>query len=633
MSLVKQLWLGTSLLILTAFLASLAASLVSAQSYYQEQLMLKNIDSANSLALTMSHSEKEQALMASFLDAQFSTGHYQRIELSQTDGQSLSFTASPADHQAPSWFRVMFPLDIPPGVATVSDGWVNFGTLYVESARTYAQTSLWVTAQRLFIWLCLVAVIAGLIGSWLVRRISSPLNDVVKQAEAIGEKRFIVSEEPNTTEFRRVVSAMNKLSRRVETILESEAKALADMRERALNDPVTGVANREFFISQLNNLIDDPESDTRHTLVLLRIPGLAELNAQLGRDQVNEALQIMCGNVLKALSNSDLLFQDAFMGRLNGSDFGLLVTGFQDASHILPTLEQMLTGPVMRRARLSVSTFDSTATHAAVLMHADHLLATAEQTNQRAVVDEDNPEDIPFRNAAEWRTALNQALEERAIDVAFHPLIDRSGNIIQVEAKVRLKLLDQWRPAGFFLPWGRRLGLLPHVDTAMVQYLLETFTEQGELPVVVHIARETLLDETLRRTIVNLLSQRHEPRRSFRLELPEEVLAEGELLLGRFVEEIQTQGCQVGISGIGKNLESIAKVHELGLDYLKTDPVYAQRLEDDPATQQYLQRLTGLAHSIGLSIYLAGAKTDGCVQAAWNVGLDGVTGPGVKSGN
>jgi len=85
----------------------------------------------------------------------------------------------------------------------------------------------------------------------------------------------------------------------------------------------------------------------------------------------------------------------------------------------------------------------------------------------------------------------------------------------------------------------------------------------------------------------------------------------------------------VGVSGIGQNLDRIAKVHELGLDYVKTDPVYAQRLEADPATQQYLQRLTGLAHSIGVEAYLAGAPTTGCIEVGWDVGFDGVTGPGV----
>ncbi|MHA7808652.1 MAG: EAL domain-containing protein [Marinobacter adhaerens] len=631
MSLVKQLWLATSFLILTAFVASLAASLISAQAYYEEQLALKNIDSANSLAITLSHTEKETALLRSFLDAQFATGHYQRIRLTMPGGTSLDLQSDTMEHQAPGWFRAIFPLEVPAGVATVSDGWVNFGTLSIESDTTYAQTSLWVTAQRLLLWLALVALAAGLAGSWLVRRISRPLNEVVQQAEAIGEKRFIVSSEPRTTEFQRVVRAMNKLSRRVEHILETEARALADMRQKALHDPVTDVGNREFFTSKLDSLIDDPDTDARHTIALLRIQNLAELNAEHGREVVNHELRRFCQEISEAIDDDEHLAAEAFIGRLNGSDFGVLLTEFHDAGLLRKTLSRRVTGPAGQAPNLSICTFQPGSSHAGVLMKVDHLLAQAEQTQERVVIDEEDLEDIPFKNATEWREAIDSALQKNALKALLHPLIGRDGKPLHHEAKVRLQLNGNWRAAGYFLPWGRRLGLLPDVDLAMVKHLTQSTTQSGNTPIVIHISRESLLNDQARHHILELLEHRSHPSQAFRLELPESTLAIGELALGTFIHEAQARGCEVGVSGIGQNLERISRVHELGLDYIKTDPVYAQRLASDPATQQYLQRLTALAHSIGLKVYLAGARSEECVQSAWDVGVDGVTGPGVKT--
>lgn len=629
MSLVKQLWLATSFLIVTAFVASLAASLVSARSYYQEQLSLKNIDSANSLAITLSHTEKEPALLRSFLDAQFATGHYHRIELNSPDGTSVRLESDIVNYGVPGWFRALFPLEVSPGIATISDGWVNFGTLSVESDTTHAQMSLWVTAQRLFLWLALVALLAGLAGSWLVRRISRPLNDVVKQAEAIGEKRFIVSREPGTTEFRRVVRAMNKLSRRVESILDAEAKALAAMRQKALHDPVTGVGNREFFVSKLDSLIAEPDTDSRHTLALLRIPNLSELNTRHGRETVNNELRRFCSTVSNVLNASNDRFADAFMGRLNGSDFGLLVTEFHDPRQLGETLSRNLEGPAGQRPSLSICTFHAGESHSEVLMKADHLLAQAEQTQERVMIDDQDLENIPFRNAPEWRQAILSALEAQALKAVLHPLVGRTGEPLHWEAKIRLRMNGDWRAAGYFLPWGRRLALLPDLDTAMVRYLCQMPASDDTTPIVAHIATESLLDDQARHRILELLKSRSEPARAFRLELPESALGLGELVLSTFIREAQARGCEVGVSGIGQNLDRIAKVHELGLDYVKTDPVYAQRLEADPATQQYLQRLTGLAHSIGVEAYLAGAPTAGCIAVGWDVGFDGVTGPGV----
>jgi len=633
MSLVKQLWLATGFLIFTAFAASLAASLISAHSYYQEQLALKNLDNANSLAITLSHSDKEPALLQSFLDAQFATGHYQRIRLDIPNQPSFDLQSESTDDNAPAWFRALFPLNVAAGLATVSDGWVNYGALSVESDTTYAQTSLWVTTKRLFIWLAVVALFAGLAGSWLVRRISHPLKDVVRQAEAIGERRFIISKEPKTTEFQRVVRAMNKLSKRVETILESDARALAEMREKALHDPVTGVANREFFISRLDALIADSDTAAQHTLVLIRMPDLTALNSKLGHEKVNAGLRHFCEQVSDILKHRQHPYADAFMGRLNGSDFGILLTEFHDIQLLGETLAQDIQASIcdepVQDLRLSVCTFRPGTSHAEVLMKADHLLAQAEQTNVTLVIADHDDEGIPFHSAPEWREAISQAIHNKELKAELHPLIGRDGKPLHQEAKIRLKLNGEWQTAGYFLPWSRRLSLLSSVDTAMVSHLSGSPDQITAVPVVIHISIDSIMNEETSIRILSLIQNRAASAQTFRLELPESALDIGDLRLSSFIRRAQQHGSQVGISGTGHNLERIARIHQLGLDYIKTDPVYAQRLESDRATQQYLQRLTALAHSIGLQVYLAGVTSELCVQAAWEAGFDGVTGPGI----
>lgn len=59
MSLIKQLWLGIIVLLLLALGGSFFISLFSAKVYLQEQLQLKNMDNATSLALSMSQLDKD----------------------------------------------------------------------------------------------------------------------------------------------------------------------------------------------------------------------------------------------------------------------------------------------------------------------------------------------------------------------------------------------------------------------------------------------------------------------------------------------------------------------------------------------------------------------------------------------
>lgn len=243
-------------------------------------------------------------------------------------------------------------------------------------------------------------------------------------------------------------------------------------------------------------------------------------------------------------------------------------------------------------------------------MRADHLLAQAEQAQEPVVIGEDSQEDIPFRNASEWRAAIQSALDNDDLDEVLHPLVGRDGTPLHQEAKIRLKLNGDWRAAGYFLPWSRRLGLLPTVDIAMMKHLSSIAPPIIGNPVLVHVSTESLLDEDACDRMLKLIEDRPSESHPLRLELPESALSIGDLHLGSFIHESQQRGCQVGIGGVGHNLERISKVHELGLDYIKTDPVYAQSLESDHTAQQYMQRLTALAHSIGLEVYLAGATSE-----------------------
>ena len=59
MSLTKQLWLAIGLVMAIAFGGSMLVSVLSARHYLQQQLQVKNIDNATSLALALSQLDKD----------------------------------------------------------------------------------------------------------------------------------------------------------------------------------------------------------------------------------------------------------------------------------------------------------------------------------------------------------------------------------------------------------------------------------------------------------------------------------------------------------------------------------------------------------------------------------------------
>src|SRR5690606_29975513 len=332
MSLIKQLWLGIIVILLLALGGSFTISIVSAKHYLQEQLQLKNIDNANSLALSMSQMEKDPVTLELLLAAQFDTGHYQRILLTGTDNKTLIERVSDVDtdNDVPYWFAHLADLQVSPGIAQVQDGWQQYGTLIIESQTRFANISLWKNTLGLLQWFLLAALISGIIGTWFLKYIARPLDMVVHQAEAIGQRRFVTSREPRTIEFQRLVRAMNTLSLGVKNMLEKETRQLEILQRQSQQDLLTGLFNRAHFLNLLENQLTGEDSDNNGTLIIVRVLNLTDINHQLGHAETDRAL---C-QIARTLQQFAAHYPQSYAGRLNGSDFALAIVGSTDAENL-----------------------------------------------------------------------------------------------------------------------------------------------------------------------------------------------------------------------------------------------------------------------------------------------------------
>ncbi|MCA1773978.1 MAG: Diguanylate phosphodiesterase, EAL domain protein, partial [Halomonas sp.] len=205
MSLIKQLWLTVILILLLAFVGSLAVSVSSTRDYVEQEVQIKNADNANALALSMTQMEKDDVSIELLLSAQFDTGHYRLIELRSPEGDVMQRRETePLDDGVPSWFVDLVRLDVSPGQAVVQDGWSQYGTLTLASQHDYAYRSLWLSTLKMAAWFAVAGALSLLLAWWIVRTIRRPLLEVVSQARSISARRFTTSQEPRTLELREV---------------------------------------------------------------------------------------------------------------------------------------------------------------------------------------------------------------------------------------------------------------------------------------------------------------------------------------------------------------------------------------------------------------------------------------------
>ena len=165
---------------------------------------------------------------------------------------------------------------------SIQAGWTPLGDLALTTPTESVYTELWEGSIQLSILFLITTFIAGLLGNLALKRILSPLDAVVIQANALGERRFITTPEPYTFEFKRVVVAMNALAARVKAMLEQEAETLNQYRQELQEDKVTKLLNRDHFMTVFRSTLQRDDSTGAGAIAIMRITKLVELNNTFG---------------------------------------------------------------------------------------------------------------------------------------------------------------------------------------------------------------------------------------------------------------------------------------------------------------------------------------------------------------
>lgn len=635
MSLIKQLWIGIFVLLLLALGGSFIISIMSAKQYLEEQLRVKNLDNATSLALSMSQMEKDPVTLELLISAQFDTGHYEYITLTNPQKKILvsrhyeDNKNTPSSVNVPLWFTRLVNFDAEPGVAQIQDGWQQFGTLTVKSHSRYAWQALWHSTSQLLTWFVIAAVLSGVVGTLILKFISSPLDTVIKQAEAIGQRRFVTSDEPKTTEFQRLVRAMNALSQSVKAMLEKETHQLEKLRRESQLDPLTELPNRNHFLNLLESKLSRDDSDSAGVIAVVRFLNLAEINNHLGRAAADHALLQIAGVLHQFIDR----YPGSHAGRLNGSDFMLVISSNPSAESVGAELSEQLGAQLSDndlqsvQLPLAVCTYASGEKRNELLHKLDGALAQAELKGNRAlIVLNTTGQPVIHRNLSDWRDAITHSLELKRVQLAQFPVRTPTGSTLHTEAPVRLLLDDEWQPAGYFMPWAARLGIMPSIDLEVIKNALNNNTDS---PVAINISAESLCSADFREQAISLLNKSIQKAQHLWLEFPESCALRHMAELRSFTNALRAFGCRVGLEHVGLEFTKIRELQDIGLHYLKIDGAIVRDIDTNSGNQNFLSGLCKIGHSLGMIMIAESVRSAQEKEKLIQLGIDGLTGPGV----
>ncbi|WP_447529278.1 EAL domain-containing protein [Vreelandella sp. TE19] len=634
MSLIKQLWLAIIGLLLLSFIGSLAISITTSRGYIEQEISIKNEDNATALALSMSQLDKDIVTLELLISAQFDTGYYQQIVLRDTAGDVLIERAANAyQGGVPGWFRALVRFDIPPGQATIQDGWRQFGTLTLESQYSFAYAALWKSFLELAGWFIAAGVASLAAAAVIVSSIKRPLTRVVAQARDISARRFTTIQEPSTLELREVARAMNALSNNVRQMLTHESQKLDELRRDLQQDRLTGALSRDVFMARLAALLDSDDARANGLMVMVRVQDLPQLNQRLGHDETDALLKAL----VKQLEVLDTTSEEALVGRLNGSDFMLVLPHQSHIEALYEELCQALTAATANlpevevRLPAAITSYSSSDERSVLLATLDTALAEAEsaQPAPRVIVREREHQAL-FATHADWRSALDLAILQGP-QLGRFPVLDNHQNVLHYESPARLELAEQWQSAGVFIPWLARFSLEASLDKAVIQQALELLRAEPGQTLGINLSIATITNAQFVTELRTLLERNAAlaPRLCF--EIPATLDPYAIASFRGFCSALRHLGCQFGIEHVGAAFTRLADLQDIGLSYLKVDSSLVRDIHASFEQQSILRSMTTLCHSLGILVIAEGVTTEQELSQLFRMGLDGATGPGVRT--
>ena len=643
MTLYRQLIVIVSMLFIAGFVGSFTISSSNLRHFLDKQLASHAQDTATSLGLSLSQAvqNNDQAVMEAMIDAVFDRGYYQQVELTAVGGERLVERSNPVRiENVPGGFVRHMAIETPEAEALVMAGWRQAAIVQVRSHPGHAYRELWQNTVDIFRMFALMAVTVIFLGLVAIRIMLRPLRRVESQASAICSGSFPVQEKlPRTRELRRIVEAMNRVSRSIDESFSKHASLTEQLHEEAYLDPLTGLGNRRWFDQQLQFRLTTQEGVARGTLILVALQQLDRINAESGYQAGDRLLQRIAELVGQQASHH----ADCQVARISGAEFGLIVTNIDVseaetlASTIASDLSRVGPGESSGTAgvvHIGMTMWEQGDTAGDLLAEADIALRTARSSGESSWhrYKPAGEADLPARGTTEWRHYLRKVIASGDIGLFMqyaYTLPDSPPREMHCELLARVA--DDGNnpvPAGLFMPVAERLGLASEIDRIIVRQAIQRLEARqvDEAPLAVNLSASSLHDEGFMDWLHQILGDSPATQDRLLFELPESAIAANGGRLISAIERLDAAGYGCGIDNFGHSFRSLAQLRSLKIRYLKMDGSYTREIDRDAGKQFFVRALCDTAHSIDIQVIASAVETMVEAEMLARLNVDGVQG-------
>jgi diguanylate cyclase (GGDEF)-like protein len=394
---------------------------------------------------------------------------------------------------------------------------------------------------------------------------------------------------------------------RLRTALRSQQNAERQSRMLAMNDQLTGLANRRNFEEFGQRVIFERPASERRAVFLVDLDQFKPVNDVYGHAAGDKVL-------IDYARRIEGHFPGGIVARFGGDEFALITPPLKDDGEALHFARFCLAG-VSEPFRYGTANLnlgasvgvamigDDADTIAEALRRADIALYKAKRAGRQQIAFFEETLETMIRERSWMENELRMALKRGDIVPHFQPIVDLSTReVIAYEALARWNHAErgQISPADF-IPIAEECGLISELGEAI---LLKAATIAllwpSEIMLAVNLSPVQLRDKALGRKVLDIIAATGFPASRLEVEVTENALISDLETARETIRALRGAGVSVALDDFGTGHSTLNHLRVCRFDKIKIDHTFVRSLSDNHDSRMLVDAILTLSRNFGM---------------------------------
>ena len=400
-----------------------------------------------------------------------------------------------------------------------------------------------------------------------------------------------------------------------------EQRALQDALEhRANHDGLTGLANRQHMLRELNDLLAElADRGQGGSLLLIDIDEFRTVTNSLGHETGDRVLVAFAYRLLRTFPTNALL------ARVGGDEFAVFCPAEVDIEKLADQVERTTSAPFFvdgSEVHLSVVTgiarvsADEPATNAEALLREADAASYRAKERGRGAVELFEPQ---LQSQAADRLSvvqdLRRALRDDEFRLHYQPKISlNTGEIVGAEALIRWQTpAGELRPPAAFMNIAEDTGLIIPIGRWILHEVCRRAAELQQtwpgFQVSLNVSVRQIDHPTFAGDVEDAVAGAGIDPSAIELEITESALMDDVETSAALLARLKQLGTPIAVDDFGTGYSSLQYLQQLPVDVLKVDRSFVAGLGTSDSDRAIVRAVVQLAEALGLTSVAEGVET------------------------